>query len=322
MRLTHRHADGGLYSYIGPQEAKDPTSDAWVAGIAYQNDQGKMFWTDNIRWVERFTSLEQPVNIGSLEAFEDEEEITSYNFTLDQAEDVVHLFITVASVAARQRNTHLETVMRTQAEIITKGLHLREMEYVPDILGDIVAFHQKFGLEYNGKPRSLHTEKNEGEDLTLFDFRRNFIQEELDEYSEVQEKLTEKVEKYDEGGVVKYLDLQLDALCDMMYVVGGAAYLQFGRTIFYEAWRRVHEANMKKVRAERPEDSKRGSGFDVVKPTGWVPPSHVDLVQDHAHVIYRKPGSLNEGYAADTRVLADNSGNTIDVGYKGDGLTN
>lgn len=47
---------------------------------------------------------------------------------------------------------------------------------------------------------------------------------------------------------------------------------------FIEAWRRVHHANMQKVRVERIEDSKRGSVFDIVKPSGWVAPDLSDLV--------------------------------------------
>lgn len=49
---------------------------------------------------------------------------------------------------------------------------------------------------------------------------------------------------------------------------------------FNEAWSRVQRANMAKVRTARPEDSKRGSGFDVVKPPGWTAPDHSDLVSD------------------------------------------
>lgn len=48
---------------------------------------------------------------------------------------------------------------------------------------------------------------------------------------------------------------------------------------FREAWRRVHEANMGKVRARRAQDSTRGSVFDVVKPPGWVAPDLSDLVR-------------------------------------------
>lgn len=47
---------------------------------------------------------------------------------------------------------------------------------------------------------------------------------------------------------------------------------------FAEAWDRVHAANMKKKRASKPSDSKRGSKYDVIKPEGWAPPDLTDLV--------------------------------------------
>ncbi len=40
-----------------------------------------------------------------------------------------------------------------------------------------------------------------------------------------------------------------------------------------EMWADVQRANMSKVRAERPSDSKRGSTWDVIKPVGWVAPN-------------------------------------------------
>lgn len=47
---------------------------------------------------------------------------------------------------------------------------------------------------------------------------------------------------------------------------------------FETGWARVQTANMAKVRAERPADSKRGSGWDVIKPEGWQKPVMEDLV--------------------------------------------
>ena len=44
---------------------------------------------------------------------------------------------------------------------------------------------------------------------------------------------------------------------------------------FDEAWRRVHAANMKKVRAP----SARSGSHDVVKPPGWTAPNLADLVR-------------------------------------------
>ena len=136
-------------------------------------------------------------------------------------------------------------------------------------------FHRKFGLEYNGKPRALPKD--------LADFRIGFIREEFNEYQRAQ------TVAYDETTVHRnyrssdlyneYLELALDGLVDLVYVALGTAYLH--GFDFNEAWRRVHEANMKKIRAERAEDSIRGSVFDVIKPEGWEPPSHDDLVSDN-----------------------------------------
>lgn len=188
-------------------------------------------------------------------------------------------------------------VLRAQAEMIRQGLH--EQDPHPDMMGDIERFHQKFGLEYNGKPRIL--------DKALFTFRRGFMQEELDEYSEEQAGL-EVALKSDNGlpdnrRIALGLHQQLDALVDEVYVVLGTAYLQFGRKIFNAAWDRVQSANMAKVRCEKEGDSKRGSTFDVIKPEGWTPPDHHDLVRDHAHITYRKEGALNPGHESDTQAV-------------------
>jgi predicted HAD superfamily Cof-like phosphohydrolase len=118
------------------------------------------------------------------------------------------------------------------------------------MLEDIKKFHEKFGLAYNGPPRDLPEE--------LHSFRVNFMMEELEEYLRAQ-SLVDK----------------LDALVDLIYVALGTAHLH--GFDFEKAWRRVHEANMKKARAERTTDSRRGSTFDVVKPDGWTPPDLSDL---------------------------------------------
>jgi Phosphoribosyl-ATP pyrophosphohydrolase len=71
----------------------------------------------------------------------------------------------------------------------------------------------------------------------------------------------------------------LDALVDLTYFVLGTARTFGFLHVFGLAWERVHNANMRKVRAASAEQSKRGSGFDVVKPEGWVAPDLSDLVQ-------------------------------------------
>lgn len=137
---------------------------------------------------------------------------------------------------------------------------------------DIVDFHHRYGLDYGGAPRLLPDD--------LDSFRVLFMAEELQEYAGV-EGLVDWLRSSlaERGPSVDSLELRenrLDALVDLVYVALGTAYLSGFN--FAEAWRRVHRANMSKVRVERACDSKRGSTFDVVKPAGWTPPSHKDLV--------------------------------------------
>jgi len=117
----------------------------------------------------------------------------------------------------------------------------------------IKEFHEKFGLEYNGPPRRLP--------LELENFRIEFMQEEVNEYDSA------------------FLVEQLDALVDLVYVAMGTAYLH--GFDFDEAFRRVHEANMKKKRSVGTILSGRGSAYDVVKPEGWEPPFLDDLVRNN-----------------------------------------
>jgi len=116
---------------------------------------------------------------------------------------------------------------------------------------DVRDFHRKFGLPSDGPARRL-------DDVERI-FREKFMEEELKEYKEADTKAD-----------------QLDALVDLCYVAIGTAVMQ--GFDFDEAWRRVHEANMKKVRVSSASQSKRGSTLDVVKPPGWTPPDHSDLV--------------------------------------------
>ena len=142
---------------------------------------------------------------------------------------------------------------------------------------DIRDFHEKFNLEYNGKPRALPKE--------LGDFRIDFKREELREYVRATHILNLELgnDQPDPGVILEQLEDQLDAMVDMVYVILGTAYLHGFGDRWQEAWNRVHHANMQKVRALAAADSKRGSTFDVVKPAGWEKPTHKDLVEDHIH---------------------------------------
>ena len=126
-----------------------------------------------------------------------------------------------------------------------------------DMMQDIKDFHRKFGLTYEGEPRNLPR--------NLSEFREKFLFEELDEYICAARNMNK--------------ELQLDSLVDLVYVALGTAHLH--GFDFSEAWRRVHVANMAKVKAGSLEDSRetgRNPTHDVVKPVGWVAPDHKDLV--------------------------------------------
>lgn len=122
------------------------------------------------------------------------------------------------------------------------------------MMKDIRAFHDKFGLSQPGEPRML--------DLEQSMFRVACLKEEVAEF-EVAMAMGNTVEAF-------------DALIDLVYFALGTAHIM--NLPFEEGWKRVHEANMKKERAKRPSDSKRGSGYDVVKPAGWNAPVLDDLV--------------------------------------------
>lgn len=148
---------------------------------------------------------------------------------------------------------------------------------------DIEDFHLKFELSYDGKARELQP------DMGLF--RIGFMVEELAEYTansgypNIARALNEIHEHIKEGhrwmtkqnDIGRSLEQQFDGLIDLTYVALGTAYLHGFQ--FNEGWRRVHGANMAKVRVENVNDSVRKSKFDVVKPKGWVPPKLSDLLE-------------------------------------------
>ena len=114
---------------------------------------------------------------------------------------------------------------------------------------DVGEFHARFGLPNNEKaPRRLSAE--------VETFRINFMSEELDEFMR--------------GAVDGDIAQMADALIDLVYVAMGTAHLM--GLPWEELWNEVQSANMRKVRAVRAEESKRGTTWDVVKPDGWIAP--------------------------------------------------
>jgi predicted HAD superfamily Cof-like phosphohydrolase len=125
--------------------------------------------------------------------------------------------------------------------------------FCPDVFQDVVDFHEKYGIQYDGKPRHLEA------DLEKFRIAR--LEEELTEYKNA-----------------KTLAEKLDALVDLQYILLGTAHLH-GFDRFNEAWERVHSANMAKELSHPGNPGKYGAiGRDIVKPPGWASPNHSDLV--------------------------------------------
>jgi predicted HAD superfamily Cof-like phosphohydrolase len=113
---------------------------------------------------------------------------------------------------------------------------------------EVAAFHEKFGLTYNGKPRLL--------DSMTVRFRLKFLEEELMEFRV--------------SAISDDMPGMADALIDLVYVAMGTAYTM--GLPWQPLWNEVQRANMSKVRASSADESKRGSSLDVVKPEGWKGP--------------------------------------------------
>jgi len=110
---------------------------------------------------------------------------------------------------------------------------------------DLDAFHSKYGFHDTPlTPSNLS-------------FRIDLLEEELAELKEaVSTKNSEEI---------------VDALIDLIYIAVGT--LDLAEINIPQAWAAVHDANMKKVRGIKPGREQSG-GFDVLKPEGWVAPSH------------------------------------------------
>ena len=128
---------------------------------------------------------------------------------------------------------------------------------------DIADMHQKYGV--NPVVRNFDKDK-----LAAFlKFRIDFLQEELDEMRNAIANRQASV-----LDTTNASDDVVDALIDLCVVAIGT--LDAFDVNAYEAWDRVHKANMNKevgVKASRPNPL----GLpDLVKPEGWVAPTHKD----------------------------------------------
>lgn len=115
---------------------------------------------------------------------------------------------------------------------------------------DVKAFYEKFNIPHHTTPTLLDPE--------TFVFRMRRLQEEVVEF--------------DEAYNTRDLAGAADALIDLVYIAMGTA-INMG--LPWDAlWAEVQRANMEKVRAQRPEDSKHGTTLDIIKPLFWQAPDH------------------------------------------------
>lgn len=119
-----------------------------------------------------------------------------------------------------------------------------------DWVRDIADMHSKYGV--NEKVRTFDKEKLE----KFLEFRISFLQEELDELKDNRGNPEEVV----------------DALVDLCVVAIGT--LDAFDVDGYAAWDAVHEANMSKEVGVKPSRPNPLGLPDLIKPDGWVAPSH------------------------------------------------
>lgn len=129
-----------------------------------------------------------------------------------------------------------------------------------DPLFDIAQFHERFGLQQHNAIVVVGEERDQ---MSLEEWELRLVR--------LQDECAEVELAHNEEDDEEYLD----GLVDLIYIALGTAYRRGWD--FSAAWERVHSANMAKIRGEA-KTSKYGSSYDIIKPEGWKPPTHIDLV--------------------------------------------
>jgi predicted HAD superfamily Cof-like phosphohydrolase len=123
-----------------------------------------------------------------------------------------------------------------------------------DWVGDIIELHTKFG-DIHQIVRKLSPEVK----AEFYRFRSRFLTEELDEFRRADTP-----------------DKAVDALIDLCVVAIGTLHI-FGIDAD-KAWNKVYQANMRKEVGKNPGRKNHFGLPDLIKPEGWVAPSHEDNV--------------------------------------------
>ncbi len=117
---------------------------------------------------------------------------------------------------------------------------------------DIIKMRHHYGLHSPLTMIDITEEQHE-----WFDFRRNLLVEELNEFTTA----------YKENDIVEVFDALLDIV---VVAMGTAAGLGLD---WHAGWDEVLRSNMQKVRSDDPKASKRGNALDLIKPDDWTPPN-------------------------------------------------
>lgn len=131
---------------------------------------------------------------------------------------------------------------------------LKPMKETKMSIQQVVEFHNKFGVPVNDTPGFPSKE--------VLKFRLETLAEELEEINNAAKR----------GDLEDFLD----GLVDLVYFAMGTAHVC--ALPFNDAFREVHEANMRKVNASAENPGKRGFGGDIVKPEDWVGPNMKKII--------------------------------------------
>lgn len=133
---------------------------------------------------------------------------------------------------------------------------------------DVKEFQRKFKFLSNDQPSHLTTRK-------LIE-RIKFMHEELNEFIEAC-GLNADLTPAKCNHSIQRLDLQADALIDLVYVAMGTA--DSMGLPWEDLWKDVHRANMAKIRGI----GKRGNTHDCIKPLGWEGPKTLQILINHGY---------------------------------------
>lgn len=188
------------------------------------------------------------------------------------------------STTLGQQNFDLTDVNRQLSEL-AEETKLQAHDYVDaddtgiyvggDWVHDIAEMHQHFGV--NPVINTLDNTKL----LKFLEFRLKFLQEELDE-AKTAAHILEDMQISELNAEARALRAReaaadiVDACIDLCVVAIGT--LDAFEVDAYEAWDRVHKANMAKKPGIKPERPNPLGLPDLIKPAGWTAPTHDDNI--------------------------------------------